>query len=277
MRFGKHLFDFYLNSSIHVALSVFALSWLTLIEYQIPFDANVLFFIFFASIAGYNFVKFFGLAKFHHRSLSRWLKIIQILSFICLMFMGFFAFQLQMETIMYLSVFALITCLYAIPFLPKSFYFDKQQNLRNVSGLKVYVIALVWAGVTVLIPLINNNRLLDVTVVWVFLQRFLLVLALMLPFEIRDMQFDSLKLATIPQKIGIKNTKIMGVILACLFFGLEFFISEKIADNLLIQLIVAVLVMLSILFASRHQGKYYSGFWVESIPVFWLLLTLLFG
>ncbi|OBX22665.1 hypothetical protein BAA08_07570 [Bizionia sp. APA-3] len=277
MRFEKHFFDFYLNSSIHVALSAFALSWLTLIEYQIPFDTHVLLFIFFATIAGYNFVKFFGLAKFHHRSLSSWLKIIQIFTFICLIIMGYFGAQLQNKTIFYLGFFALITFLYAIPFLPKKFYLNKQQNLRNVSGLKVYVIALVWAGVTLLIPLINNDRLLDSTVIWAFAQRFLFVLAIMLPFEIRDMQFDSIKLATIPQKIGIKNTKIMGVILACLFFGLEFFMPEKTQSKLLIQFGITVLVILSILFSRKNQGKYYSGFWVESIPILWLLLTLLFG
>jgi len=129
----------------------------------------------------------------------------------------------------------------------------------------------------VIIPLINNDRLLDSTVIWAFAQRFLFVLAMMLPFEIRDMQFDSIKLATIPQKIGIKNTKIMGVILACLFFGMEFFMPEKALGKLIIQFGITGLVILSILFSRKNQGKYYSGFWVESIPILWLVLTLLFG
>ncbi|TYB79314.1 hypothetical protein ES674_05945 [Bizionia myxarmorum] len=277
MRLAKQVFDFYLNSSLHVALAVFSLSWLTLIEYEIPFDAAVLFFIFFASITGYNFVKFFGLAKFHHRSLSSWLKFIQLMSFICFLIMGYFASKLQLKTILYLGVFATITFLYAIPFIPKKFYLDTQQNLRNVSGLKVYVIALVWAGVTVLIPLINNNQLLDTTVIWAFAQRFFLVLALMLPFEIRDMQFDSIKLATIPQRIGIKNTKIMGLVLSLLFFGLEFFMPEKPLSKLLIQLGITLLLIFSIIFSRKNQGRYFSGFWVESIPIIWLVLTLLFG
>ncbi len=277
MRLIKQVFDFYINSSIHVALSAFALSWLTLIEYQIAFDVDALLFIFFATIVGYNFVKFFGLAKFHHRRLSGWLKIIQGLSFICFLIIGYFATQLQIKTLIYLAVFAVITFLYAIPFLPKKLYLDHQQNLRNVSGLKVYVIALVWAGVTVFIPLINNNSLLDSTVILIFAKRFLFVLAMMLPFEIRDMQFDSIKLATIPQKIGIKNTKIMGVILAVLFFSLAFFMSEKSLNILVIQLGITMLLILSVLFSGKNQGKYYSGFWVESIPILWLFLTLLFG
>tara|TARA_R100001377_G_C3187747_1_gene109258 strand:+ start:901 stop:1734 length:834 start_codon:yes stop_codon:yes gene_type:complete len=276
MRLVKQIVDFYINSSIHVALSVFALSWITLIEYQIPFDTNVLFFIFFASIVGYNFVKFFGLAKFHHRSLSNWLKIIQIMSLVCFLIMGYFIIQLQTKTLLYLTAFALVTFLYAIPFLPKKLYLDRQKNLRSISGLKVYVIALVWAGVTVLIPLINNDQHVDVIVVWFFIQRFLLVLALMLPFEIRDMQFDSIKLATIPQKIGILNTKIIGVLLSLLFFGMEFLMPSIEMGKLLIQLVITVLIIISILFARKNQGKYYSGFWVEGIPILWLALMLLF-
>ena len=30
-------------------------------------------------------------------------------------------------------------------------------NLRAISGLKIYVIAYVWAGITVIIPLINEG------------------------------------------------------------------------------------------------------------------------
>ena len=49
-------------------------------EFEIDFNISLLWFVFFASITGYNFVKFFGLAKFHHRSLATWLKLIQVIS-----------------------------------------------------------------------------------------------------------------------------------------------------------------------------------------------------
>jgi hypothetical protein len=48
----RQLFDFYINSSIHVALAVVSLSWLTLLEFEIPFDECILLFIFFASVTG---------------------------------------------------------------------------------------------------------------------------------------------------------------------------------------------------------------------------------
>ena len=277
MRVFKQLLDFYLNASIHVALAVFALSWVTLIEFEISYDKNVLYFIFFATITGYNFIKYFGLAKFHHRSLASWLKVIQIFSALCFLLMCYFAFQLSMLTLWCLAGFGLITFLYAIPFLPKKIFLDQQQNLRSISGLKIYLIALVWAGVSVCIPLINNDHDLFTTdVILTVVQRFLLVIILMLPFEIRDLKYDSLRLATLPQQIGEKQTKIVGVLLLIIFYVLEFFKSELNADDVAITLVVTCITLLLLLFSKVNQGKYYSAFWVESIPIYWLILLLMF-
>jgi 4-hydroxybenzoate polyprenyltransferase len=277
MRYLKLILDFYINSSIHVALAVFSLSWLTLIEFDIPYDENVLYFIFFATITGYNFVKYFGLAKFHHRRLASWLKVIQIFSAVSFVLFCYFAWQLKPKTLLYIIGFGIITFLYAIPFLPKKIFLDSQQNLRSISGLKIYVIALVWTGVTVFLPLINNDFQLHVDVFITAFQRFIFVMVLMLPFEIRDMKYDSLKLSTIPQQIGEKNTKLIGVLLMILFFFIEYFKNELNSNQIIILLIVTFMTILFLVLSKKNQGKYYSAFWVESLPIWWLCLLLLFS
>ncbi|WP_055434976.1 hypothetical protein [Lacinutrix algicola] len=274
MRLIKQLFDFYLNSSIHVALAVYALGWITLIQFDVSYDENILYFIFFATITGYNFVKYFGIAKFHHRSLTDALKIIQVFSLVCFLLLCYFAMQLQLKTLISIGVFGLITFLYAIPFLPKNFYLDNQQNLRDVSGLKVYVIALVWTGVTVFLPLINDDVHLNADVYITAFQRFVFVVVLMLPFEIRDLKFDSLKLATIPQKIGVKYTKLIGFFLLLLLFLSEFFKNELSYESLLKTLIVVLITLCFVVFTNKKRNRYYSSFWVESIPIIWLLIIL---
>lgn len=275
MKALKAIFDFYLNSSVHVALSVFALSWLTLLQFGLPFDAALLFFVFFASITGYNFVKYFGLSKFHHRSLAHWLRIIQVFSLLCFFILLYFAAGLEFETLVFISIFGGITFLYAIPLLPKRLFIDQKQKLRSISGLKVYIIALVWAGVTVLLPLLNAGYRLNNDELVLALQRFVFVLALMLPFEIRDLRYDSIKLATIPQKIGVANTKIMGIALLIVFVLLEFLIEKKDAQQFRILLVVALLSGLSIIGSKKEQNPYYSGFLVEAIPIVWFLLRLI--
>lgn len=275
MRIVKAVFDFYINSSIHVALAVLSMACITFLEFSIPFDWNLLFFIFFASITGYNFVKYFGLAKFHHRRLADWLQLIQIFSFICFIMMCFFITQLEIRTLFYIMIFAGITFLYAVPFLPKTMLIDQQKNLRSISGIKIYVIALVWAGVTVLLPLLNNGYSINTEVWLTAVQRFFLLIVLILPFEIRDLQYDSLRLSTIPQKIGIENTKITGIILGVLFVLLEFLKMKPHYSQIIIAVTVTSLTLAFLIFSKENQNEYYSSFWVESIPICWLLLTIM--
>lgn len=275
MRLLKQALDFYINSSIHVAFSVLALAFITSFEFELTLNKNLLFFIFFASITGYNFVKYYGLAKWHHRHLTRWLKTIQIFSFLCFLAMCFFTFLLSVKILVVIAILGLVTFLYAVPFLPKKMYLDESMNLRNISGLKVYVIAFVWAGVTVLLPVISENNILSVDVWISFFQRFLFVIVLMLPFEIRDLQYDNLKLSTIPQKIGVKQTKLIGTILLMVFFFLEFFKDEIRPSHLISLLIISFISMIFIVLSKKNQSKYYSAFWVEGLPMVWLV-TILF-
>ena len=277
MKVFENLFNFYLNSSIHVALAVVALTYITFIEFDLESDKNMLYFVFFATVSGYNFVKYFGVAKFHHRSLAGWLKTIQVFSFFAFLALCYFALGLSYVTLICIAILAFITFLYAIPILPMRYFRDKKKNLRQISGLKVYIIAFVWTFATVILPILENNIEIDTDVIVSSLQRYILVIVLMLPFEIRDLNFDSLKLATIPQRIGIKNTKIIGVVLLLVFFLLEFFKDDLTTSALLSSLGIIVLTLLFLVFSHRNQSKYYSAFWVESLPIFWLVFLLMFN
>lgn len=277
MRIFKHLIDFYINSSIHVALAVFSLSWITLNAFDILYDEALLSFIFYATITGYNFVKYYGIVKRHHRRLTKWLRPIQIFSMLCFVLMCYYAFKLPIKTLIIISGFGLLNFLYAFPFLPRKLYLDTNQNLRSISGLKVYLIALVWSGVTVILPIVNNGFDFNADVGITFCQRFIFVLALMLPFEIRDLQYDSLKLATIPQKIGAKNTKVMGVLLLIVFLLLEFLKTHILVKHVTVIATIACITLLFIVFSKKEQGEFYSAFWVEGLPILWMLLLYYLG
>ena len=277
MRILKHILDFYINASIHVALSVYALTWITLIEFGVSYDESVLYFNFFGTITGYNFVKYFGLAKFHHRSLANWLKVIQLFSLICFAALCYYAIQLETKTWAFILVLGTITFFYAVPFLPRKVFVDSNQNLREISGLKIYVIAFVWSAVTVLLPIVDNDLTVSADVLITALQRFVLVLVLMIPFEIRDLRYDSLKLSTIPQRIGLNKTKIIGVVLLMVFFFTEFMKDVTTQTNAILIGVMMLITLLFIIFSKENQGKYYSAFWVEGLPVFWLVLLLFYG
>jgi len=275
MQVLKRIFNFYINSSIHVALAVYALTWITLLQFGLSYDESCLYFVLFATITGYNFVKYFGIAKFHHRSLAGWLKAIQLFSFVAFIAMCYFAFQLQIKTLTFIVILGLITFLYAIPLMPKRYFIDDHKNLREIGGLKVYVIALVWVFTTVILPVVNNDVIIDANIMITSIQRFIFILVLMLPFEIRDLNYDNLKLATIPQRIGVKKTKLIGVLLLMVFFLLDYFKDELSSDSIISTLIIMFVTLLFVVFSKKNQSKYYSAFWVESLPIVWLGILLM--
>lgn len=277
MQVLKHVLNFYINSSIHVALAVVSLTYITFMEFNIPKDTNLLFFIFFASVTGYNFVKFFGVAKFHHRSLTTWLKLIQIFSLISFVWMCYYALKLEMITLLYVVGFGMLTFLYAMPLFPVHRFLDEKNNLRNIGGLKVFLIALVWTGVTVVLPLINNHSgLISTAILLSSIQRFLWVVMLMIPFEIRDLQFDSVKLATVPQLLGVTGTKLLGLLLGIGYIILECLKDKTFGTNWIVLCIILVITLMLIVFSKEKQHKYYSALWVEGVPILWLVMLLLF-
>ncbi len=207
------------------------------------------------------------MAKFHYRSLTTKLKEIQILSAFCIV--GFMVCFFNLKSNVQYSLFflGLITFFYGMPL-----KWVASKSLRKISGLKIYIIAFVWAATTAFLPQLQSGLdLFQIHYMWI-LERFVFIFILMLPFEIRDMNFDDLKLSTIPQSIGLSNTKKIGylgvfILLSFLIFGNEFKASEFISTILMILILVVFLAK-----SSPKRPLYFTAFWVEALPIFWWVL-----
>lgn len=268
MKLFKTLFDFYINSSIHVAISVVSLSIITHFYFSIPLQVNLLLFIFFSSITGYNLVKYAELAGFRHFSLPFELRSIQILSLFCFMGMIFFASKQSVIVLVSAAILGLLTFIYAMPFISKS-------NLRNVAGLKIFLISMVWAGTTVILPILNT----DVAVLEAgleFIQRFIFILVLMIPFEIRDLKRDETELGTLPQMFGVKKTRYVGLIMIFFMIVLEWLKMYGNPSYRMIFLAIGIICLMMIMRADKDQKPYFASFWVEGIPILWLGIMLVF-
>src|SRR5690554_894722 len=211
MKLPKLIFDFYINSSTHVALAVVALTGITVLEFKLTVPKALWLFLLSGAITGYNFVKYAKIAGLHHRRLAFSLKTIQIFSGFSFMLFLFCSFNLPLKVLLITAFLGIPTVLYAVPFVHK-------RNLRSLSGIKIFVVALTWAGITVIVPIVAGNGNISADLLVTFLQRVLIVVVLMLPFEIRDVPFDSLNLKTLPQQIGILGTKFLGggILIFCL-------------------------------------------------------------
>ncbi len=272
MNLLNRIFSFYVFSNIHVAVSTACLVLLTLDPYPIdPFPTAV--FIFFSTVLGYNFIRVMERSRTHPfldnwtRSSARPLLLVNVISLIGLLIASF---RLNIEGLLLLIPFFLLTLFYVYP------GSKKFKGLRSLPGLKLFVIALVWSGVTVLFPLVANYLPVGRGEWIVFAQRFFLVLAITIPFDLRDLQFDDEDLATLPQALGPRTSKLIalaGLVLFALpfFFGSYYDPGQRYAG-----LAIATVSGLLVLKAGIYQERYYSAFWVEAIPILWYLLIVLF-
>ncbi|REG98153.1 UbiA prenyltransferase family protein [Flavobacterium aquicola] len=264
----KNILRFYLNSSIHVALSCYALVRITFHVFHIQYDEPMALFVFFGTIVGYNFVKYDALVRVKKNIVRNQLKIIAVLSFISVLLVGYYFFHLKRITQLVSVGILAITALYTLPFFPN------RRNARNWAGVKIYIVALCWVGATLVLPLINAEVPFSSDFFIKCIQRFILVFVLILIFEILDLANDDPHLKTVPQMIGVKNTKLLGFLLLVPFWFLEVFISTFNYHDAVINLVMVIMLMLFIAFANPNRSKYYTSFWVEAVPIFWWLMVV---
>lgn len=261
------LFDIYVKYNIHVGLAVLALAKITALDFNLslPFSHQLILFV--APFLAYNFIKFH---LFFWEGVGRKLKAVMIFlaltTFVIVWFVGG-GLQLPFSSLIVLLLSLLLVLLYCLP-LP-----GFTLNFRGFKGLKIHLVALSWVLTTVFLPFsMGGQEINDLGLVYGF-QRYLFVLVATLPFEIRDMKSDDSHLSTWPQKWGIRNTKILGTVLLSAFVGLELIYFPSL--DFTITLLVAFVLTISLIKSKAEQSKYFSSFWVEGIPILWLLLKKL--
>lgn len=264
MYYLKKLFDFYIQSSIHVGLALFSLVYVTTFENDLCKHITYPCCVLFGTILGYNFLKYFDIfrkGKFHS------LKYYGIVIICFLAVFGFhFFFKRMINGIkIQLIIGGLMVLLYPL--------------LRKHGIIKMFWVSFVIAYLTAFV-FINASPLFHGNVALEFVKRFVFVSALMIPFEIYDSQHDDKALNTLPQKFGIETAKKTGYILLFLFIILDvlnFHFNDNIRiQYLIIDIVIALFTGLAIYFSSLKRNQYYTSFWVESVPILWWVLLLVF-
>ncbi len=263
MKLLRRIFDFYLDASIHVGVSVCSLILVTAIFFDIPYDPHLTLFVFFATIASYNFIKYGVEAEKYILVSSGYHRYIQFFSFIAIGFAAYHANFLPSHVWIWLGILSVFIGLYALPVLPRA------RNLRNLGILKILLIAFVWGGTTVVLPVAATTDHLGWDVHIEAAQRFFLVLILMVPFEIRDLAYDKPTLRTIPQRYGVTNTKIFGAFATIAFFFFTFLKDNVNSLELIGKGILFLALGILMFITPRNQSRYFASFWVEAIPIFW--------
>jgi len=147
MRGMRRFFDFYLKASVHVAFAVVSLSYVGAKGLNILWSNALGVVLFSGTVMGYNFIKYGLGGPFYLKVTHKSFIPMQILSFFCGA-LGLYG-MLYLNALAYLVLLMLVafTALYGLPVLPA------QKNLRAVKGMKIYIVAFVWALATVVLPL----------------------------------------------------------------------------------------------------------------------------
>ena len=157
-----------------------------------------------------------------------------------------------------------VAALYPLPFILRK----SGGGLRSIPGLKLVVVAAVWAYVTAVIPCVHAGTF----TIGVFFERFWWTAALTLPFDVRDMIVDQGSIRTLPHIIGPRNT----VWLANLMLWFSFYIQVQLFQIALaytfgLYLLFSIIIVL----ANPKLGDLYYSLLIEGLPILLLGLWVL--
>ncbi len=227
--------------------------------------------VFCATLLMYNFQRLFKLFKGIHHPRIQWMEknlfLVYGLISLGLLFCAISAFKIFDFSQAYYIDFAVlamvgsVSLLYAFPFI------RKKTSLRDIPFLKIHLIAISWALVSSVFILNNtNNSLL------VLLEKYLFVLAITIPFDIRDISIDEPQKKTIPQLLGVKYARILSVfLLICSWFVCH----QNSFPYYSVDFMYLVAILLCSL-ARPNKSDYFFSFLIDGIPIFALGFYFIF-
>ncbi|MEE2953833.1 MAG: hypothetical protein VX347_01510 [Bacteroidota bacterium] len=258
---------FLLHANVWVALCASSLCLSSSIVLN-TYSFEIVFFVFNSTLFLYGFQRLIktDYSKSHFRKqsvLKKWtLYILIIGSFFSAIY---FCLGFQIKTLILAIIIGIISIIYP-------FY------LRRIPKLKIYIISLAWAIITVLLLVIENNIPFGLSVLLEFSSRFLFVFAITIPFDIRDINYDSNKLKTIPQLAGVLRAKTISLSSLCLFLIIniwQYYNADIILPHLLGILFVSIISAILIYLSHPKKSNFFFGFWVEGLSILLFIALLL--
>jgi len=281
MRLLKSILEFYIRSSFHVAFCFVALFLVFHFWNFSKLDGAMLLLIFCGVVIGYNIIKYAALLL--EQKDFRFKTTIITSTAIASGIAAYLIIKDSLWTVVMVSLASAFSVFYAFPLI-------RHHNLRQIPIIKLVLVALSWIIIICFLPLksvyVNFEYSYDSlafpitdSVKWLYaldiIQLFVLIIALCIPFEIRDLQYDSPQLKTLPQMIGIHRTKLLGVVLCVIYLVIEIIQFGFTTNIIAISTYLLVpLIAVFIWFSDVFKSDYYTSFFVEAIPVFWLGMLL---
>ncbi len=261
-------------SNLFVALSVAAFTHLTYIVYDLHSENSwiLITMVFCFTFTTYNGQRLFRLKSKvrsytsvgerliwvlkHQKALTYTSLFLGLIGGICILFINPLCWILLIP-MGFLSLFYVVP----VPIINKS--------LRDTPYLKVLIIAFVWSLIVVGMPILNTPsvKIIPSTFLIALLQGFLFIVAITIPFDVRDMKFDRVdQLKTFPLLLGVKGTiTVSSLLLLCSLACFHLLIPNPIIQ---IGLAIGHLITVAIIaLTNEKRGEFFFAGWVESTVI----------
>jgi len=259
----KRVFDFFVFSSLFIALCAVLMAYQTCYLFSLPFSFALAGFVFSGSVCSYNFHWYLTPPHVEDPSEKEvWSisnkKIHLILFIIGLVGSGVFTLLL-IKHWLWLGVTAFVTFLYSAPKISHPLF----SHLKKIAVGKTVFLAFAWMHVTTLLPLVIELKTLGMHHVWFVINRFFYIYAICILFDYRDIEDDRKagirSLITYLNEKGIDAlfwTSVAIVVVTSLLLLNYFSISEMIA------LLIPVLILSLLYYPSKKNFSDYLYYFI---------------
>ncbi|TKC60236.1 hypothetical protein FBD94_15105 [Pedobacter hiemivivus] len=280
------ILDFLLFSNLFIAICAVAQGLITYHLLNVAPDKYILAIIFFGTIGIYNFSMLLSKPQdpknspyvrvrwifSHHRLIIS----ITLISVLCLIPLGLLYLSIEAQLLMIFT--AVLALGYNIPFLTLN---NQKIGLRNIPGIKLFLIALVWSVSCVLLPVVEleHNYQINISTAETLLlvaKRFLFVAAITIPFDIRDLFQDKLyALKTIPVMLGEKKAYIFCQFLLVGYLALLLLFRQASISDIIALTLTLLLTGWLIFKSNIKKNEYYYFFYIDGTMLLQYVVLIL--
>lgn len=285
-KLSTSILDFLLFSNLFIAICAVVQGLVTYHLLKAKPSEHVLAFLFFSTLLIYNLAVLLSKPKEPQNSPFKRVRWIfahhrltistTLISALCLIPLGLL--YLSFESKLLMVFVGLLAVAYNIPFLTLN---NKKIGLRNIPGIKLFLIAFVWASSCVLLPIVELESLHQIQVplsetVLLVAKRFLFICAITVPFDIRDLFQDKLyELKTIPVVLGEKKAWIFCQALLGVYLLLLVLFTKEINIDVIGFTLTVVLTGWLIFKSNIKRNEYFYFFYLDGTMLLQYVILVL--
>ena len=252
----KRAIKFVVFSNLWIAIAAAGFTLNTYLLFNREVNEQVVLLVFLATFSVYNLqriVKHYFQNK-NYSSRHKWIlknaNILFALVVLCSITTLFLFFEVYTyKNFISLLPFSVVSLLYSVSL------FSGNKSLRDLPFVKIFLIAVTWAVTSVVLPIIELGLPFSFYTTKLFVFNFLFIFAIIIPFDIRDVELDNKATKTLPQYFGVNRAVdiAMWMLSACLIISIVSFFT-------LGQVVPLVLALVLVVQSKKKQTElFYSG------------------